>query len=80
MLCDRTRVPARGLFGGRPGEPDEVWIDGVMPPRAKAEHVLPPGAHVELRLPGGGGYGEPAARRAEDVERDLLAGYVTGTR
>ena len=80
MLCDRTRVPARGLFGGRPGEPGEVWIDGVMPPRAKAEHVLPPGAHVELRLPGGGGYGEPAARRAEDVERDLLAGYVTGTR
>ena len=32
---------------------------------------------VRLRLPGGGGHGDPARRRRERVEADLKAGYVT---
>ena len=32
---------------------------------------------VRLRLPGGGGHGDPARRRRERIEADLEAGYVT---
>ena len=32
---------------------------------------------VRLRLPGGGGHGDPARRRRERIEADLKAGYVT---
>src|SRR5206468_2331759 len=77
VLCDRTQVPARGLLGGRPGAPGEVWVDGQRPARAKAQHVLRPGARVELRLPGGGGYGDPGAREPDKRRRDVEEGYVT---
>jgi N-methylhydantoinase B len=77
VLCDRTREPARGLFGGEPGAPGEVWVDGARPPRAKAEHVLRPDSRVEIRLPGGGGYGDPAERPRELERRDVEAGYVS---
>jgi N-methylhydantoinase B len=80
VLSDRTRLPARGFFGGGPGALGEVWVDGARPADAKAEHVLGPGARVELRLPGGGGYGDPAARAPELVRRDHEAGYVTPPR
>jgi N-methylhydantoinase B len=77
VLCDRTQVPAQGLFGGEPGARGEIWIDGAQPPRAKAEHLLGPASRVELRLPGGGGYGDPASRAPEPAARDAAAGYVT---
>jgi N-methylhydantoinase B len=37
---------------------------------------VPPDALVEVRLPGGGGYGPLADRDPELVARDLLEGYV----
>ncbi len=77
VLCDRTRHPARGFFGGGPGALGEVLLDGVPPANPKAEQVVPPGALVEVRLPGGGGYGPPAERDPELHARDLLEGYVT---
>jgi N-methylhydantoinase B len=57
ILCDRTRIPARGFLGGGSGAAGEVLINGRHPQNPKAEHRLPPDAVVELRLPGGGGYG-----------------------
>ncbi len=77
VLCDRTRHPARGFFGGGPGALGEVLLDGVPPANPKAEQVVPPGTLVEVRLPGGGGYGPPAERDPELHARDLLEGYVT---
>ena len=41
ILCDRTRRPARGFFGGGPGGTGEVLIDGIAPANPKAEHVEP---------------------------------------
>ena len=78
ILCDRTRVPARGFFGGQPGAPGEVWISGDQPANPKAEQMLAPDARVEIRLPGGGGYGDPARRDPALVRRDLAEGYATG--
>lgn len=76
VLCDRTRRPARGFLGGEPGAPGEVLIDGVAPANPKAEQLIPPGALVEVRLPGGGGYGPPRARDPELVSADVREGYV----
>ena len=77
VLCDRTRTPARGFLGGQAGALGDVLIDGVRPSNPKQEHVVPPGALVEVHLPGGGGYGPPAARDAELIARDRREGYVT---
>jgi N-methylhydantoinase B len=79
VLCDRTRVPAQGFFGGEPGAPGEVLIDGRRPANPKAEQVLAPGSRVEIRLPGGGGYGSPLERDPSLRERDQREGYVTAT-
>jgi len=77
VLCDRTRHPAQGFFGGGPGTLGEVLVDGVPPGNPKQEQVVPPGALVEVRLPGGGGYGAPQERDPELIARDVLEGYVS---
>ena len=77
ILCDRTRWPARGFFGGAPGGTGEVLIDGIAPANPKAEQIVPPGALVEVRLPGGGGFGDPALRDAAAIARDVEEGYLS---
>jgi len=79
ILCDRTRTPARGFFGGQPGATGEVLINGQPPANPKAEQVLSPDAVVEIRIAGGGGYGRPEDRDPELARRDLREGYVVGT-
>ncbi len=76
VLCDRTRIPAQGFFGGEPGVTGEVLINGRPPANPKAEQTLAPGDIVEVRLPGGGGYGPPAEREPGLRARDLIEGYV----
>jgi len=76
ILCDRTRHAARGFFGGESGALGELLVDGVAPGNPKAEIAVPVGALVEVRLPGGGGYGSPAERDPELAARDRLEGYV----
>ena len=50
-----------------------------LPPHvSKGEgYVLEPGDWVQVRTPGGGGYGEPAARDPALIARDLKRGYIT---
>ncbi|MBI4247505.1 MAG: hydantoinase B/oxoprolinase family protein [Candidatus Rokubacteria bacterium] len=80
VLGDRTRHPAAGFRGGEPGALGEVLIDGIAPDNPKAEQLVPPEALVEIRLPGGGGYG-PSGERDPDLRaRDLREGCVTGTK
>ena len=54
-----------------------MLIDGVPPANPKAEQVVPSTALVEVRLPGGGGYGRETDRDPDLIARDLLEGYVT---
>jgi N-methylhydantoinase B len=77
VLCDRTRIPAQGFFGGEAGAPGGVLIDGRAPANPKAEQLLDPGALIEIGIPGGGGYGSPAERDPALRERDALEGYTT---
>lgn len=77
VLCDRTRFPARGFFGGRSGALGRVLVNGEPPPHPKAQQVVPPEALVTVELPGGGGYGDPRGRNRDAVRADLADGYVS---
>jgi N-methylhydantoinase B len=77
ILCDRTSVPAQGFMGGGPGALGEVLIGGVRPSNPKAEQLVAPGTLVEVRLPGGGGYGPADERDPDLTARDRLEGYVS---
>jgi N-methylhydantoinase B len=76
ILCDRTRIAPQGFFGGEPGALGEVLINGRAPANPKAEQVLAPDDLVEVRLPGGGGYGPAAERAPADRARDRIEGYT----
>jgi N-methylhydantoinase B len=80
VLGDRTRRPARGFRGGEPGALGQVLVNGVAPVNPKQEILVPPGALVEVRLPGGGGYGPPSRRDPELEARDRREGYVRAGR
>lgn len=77
VLCDRTRFPAQGFFGGRSGALGRVLVNGEPPPHPKAQQVVPPEALVTVELPGGGGYGDPRGRNRDAVLADLADGYVS---
>ena len=77
FLAERTRAEAapEGVAGGEAGASGEVLINGkrVDP---KAQHLIDHGATIELRTPGGGGFGPAAERSREAIESDRLDGYV----
>jgi len=83
FMMDHGKDGPPGLDGGSPGGPNviDVCQDGVV---TKPEHLskgegyeLKPGDWVQIRTPGGGGYGDPAARDPALVQRDVKRGYIT---
>jgi N-methylhydantoinase B len=83
FVMDHGVVGPPGLLGGAEGGTlsVEVCQDGnsVLPPHvSKGEgYAMRPGDWVQVRTPGGGGYGDPAERRPEAVARDLRRGYLS---
>jgi N-methylhydantoinase B len=74
----RMRFPPQGLFGGRPGALCRIDVnDTPMRPTSSPEIAFRATDVVRLRLPGGGGYGDPARRDRQLIESDLRNGYVT---
>lgn len=75
VRSDKLRFPAPGILGGFPGHAGAVFMNG----RATAPGALPlrPGDRLDLRLPGGGGFGHPRERDPAALARDLAEGYVT---
>ena len=78
LLTERLHVPAPGLGGGQPGACGEVLLNG-RPVDTRRPQVLEPGDELVMRTPGGGGYGRPADRAREAVQRDLDQGYTIRT-
>lgn len=85
ILGDRVDYAPFGIEGGGPAAANEVQlvIDGaeVIPPmRSKAEKLaLKAGDRIRLASPGGGGFGDPAARPPAAIEEDLNNGLVTAS-
>ena len=76
-MFDRTKFPARGLRGGGPGALGEILLDDGTPLTPKGRHEIAPERTLILRLPGGGGYGDPLARSPEAVLEDVRNGFVS---
>ena len=76
-IVDRTRYPAPGLLGGKPGMAGELVLGNGARPNPKSQIEMERGQSVHLNLPGGGGYGDPFARDPELVRQDVISGYVT---
>jgi len=73
---DLVKFPAPGLAKGEDGAPGQVWLNGET-----VERFTPitwqPGDEVMLRVPGGGGFGDPRQREPERVRADVALGYVS---
>jgi len=78
-IFDRVANPPRGRDGGGSGAPG--WV-GFNDPngtvlRTKGFQIIPKGKRLLLKLPGGGGMGDPKARDAALVKRDVEDGLVS---
>lgn len=74
----RTRYPAEGILGGKPGA--KGWIavnDKPIAPTSAPDVRFMPGDILRLKTPGGGGHGDPAKRPAAAINADLEHGYVS---
>jgi N-methylhydantoinase B len=79
---ERTRTAPWGLDGGHAALPNEVRYSvggrDIVPPTGKIDAtMLSSGDYISIRSGGGGGYGDPRLRPAEDVRHDVGEGYVT---
>lgn len=76
-MFDRVGHPARGREGGGPGAAGRVELADGTKLRTKGRQFVRNGQRLRLSLPGGGGYGDPAARDPEALRSDVEAGFVT---
>ena len=76
-MFDRVANPARGREGGLDGGHGSVRLDDGTVMRTKGTQFVPAGRLLELRLPGGGGYGDPVERDPEKLEQDIQQDYVS---
>ncbi|WP_374448946.1 hydantoinase B/oxoprolinase family protein [Stella sp.] len=83
FLMDHGREGPPGLMGGAPGATNELIVcqGGVT---TVPEHIskgegyeLHPGDWVQVRTPGGGGYGDAGERDPAQVRRDIARGYIS---
>jgi N-methylhydantoinase B len=75
--ADRTRCPAEGADGGRPGAPARTALDSGETLDFKRTQQVPPGRRVILDLAGGAGFGDPFTRDPAAVLLDVLNGFVS---
>jgi N-methylhydantoinase B len=76
LLGERHRLAPRGAAGGGDGATAAHHLHGAPGGRralaAKTTFAFMPGETIEIQTAGGGGYGEPAVRAIDAVERDRL--------
>ena len=83
LLGERGRFAPFGVSGGGNAALNRFVFkkDGLetTPPLASkiTDVSLLQGQSVRLETPGGGGWGDPRARKQEAIERDIRLGYVT---
>lgn len=73
---DKIFCAPPGLEGGDPGKTGEVRFNGEIITEFPIL-TFRPGDEIELRMPGGAGFGAPDRRDPTSIERDLAGGIVT---
>ncbi|MBW8270736.1 hydantoinase B/oxoprolinase family protein [Caldovatus aquaticus] len=78
-IFDRIAHPPKGRDGGHDGAPGWVGLDDPngTPLRTKGFQIVPKGRRLVLKLPGGGGMGDPRQRDPALVRRDVADGLVS---
>ena len=74
---ERVENPARGRSGGSDGAAGTVALTTGKTLNPKGTHVIAQGERLIVEMPGGGGFGDPRKRPAEEIAEDLRNGYVT---
>jgi len=84
FIMDHAKIGPHGLAGGQRGALNQLYIMRQGQEPQTLEHLskgagiqLLPGDRVQIRTPGGGGYGPPNRRDAEIVRREVARGYIT---
>ena len=78
LLVERRHHPALGVDGGLAGAASQVvWNgrDSGFPLKGKSP--IQGGDRLQVRYPGGGGFGDPRLRDRDAVRRDLDAGLIS---
>ncbi len=82
FVMDHGRFGPQGVLGGEDGAVNkvEVWQGGEkhVPEHLSKEQdiAMEPGDRVRVRTPGGGGYGDPAMRDPDLMEKDIRLGRM----
>jgi N-methylhydantoinase B len=76
-IFDRVAHAPKGRAGGADGAAGAVRLKSGAKLRTKGYQVIPDGDRLILELPGGGGFGDPAARDPAALARDVRDGLVT---
>ncbi|PWC29360.1 hydantoinase B/oxoprolinase family protein [Teichococcus aestuarii] len=76
-IFDRVANAPRGRDGGGDGAAGWVGLDDGTLLRTKGFQIIPKGRRLLLKLPGGGGMGDPATRDPALLARDIADGLVT---
>jgi N-methylhydantoinase B len=79
VRMERVYHPPQGLFGGLPGAPARVMLDG-QPIHPKKIIQVKCGETFHVQSAGSGGYGDPLTRDPQAVLRDVRDGYVSPDR
>lgn len=83
LLGERGRYAPFGVAGGGPGALNRFhWQsdDGLKSPSMASKITgvkLRKGQEIRLQSPGGGGWGDPLARKPEAVAQDVARGFLT---
>ena len=76
-IFDRVANPPKGRDGGGNGAAGWVGLDDGSTLRTKGFQTVPKGRRLLLKLPGGGGMGDPKQRDRAKVARDVADGLVS---
>jgi N-methylhydantoinase B len=76
-IFDRVANAPKGRNGAGDGAAGWVGLDDGSTIRTKGFQVVPKGRRLLLKLPGGGGMGDPKARDRAKVARDVADGLVS---
>ncbi len=77
-MFERVTQAARGRDGGGDGALGGVELDDGTKLRPKGWQHVPAGRRLILKLPGGGGIGDPDKRAPQARQSDQRKGYVAG--
>lgn len=84
LIGERGKFAPFGVAGGASAAANRFYFDTPDGERASPPMVtkitdvhIRQGQRVRLESPGGGGYGPPGERSAEDVRRDVRLGYIS---